>query len=252
MSYNPALQGFGANLANAYQRKIDVINRGFSGYNTDWALPVFKQLLPTRQEQAQQAASVRLITIFFGANDAALPISFQHVPLDRFKKNLNMLLDLVLSPDSRFYNPKARVMLITPPPLNEPQWQRRCEENGEALNRTAESARVYADAVREVGRDCEVVVVDLWTKIMDRCELERRDLSDFLFDGLHLNGNGNQVLYDLLMETIGHEFPEIHPDALEMELPYWRELTTSKDFEKNLIFQKLTDLKTIQRNYKEQ
>ena len=29
---------------DVYNRKMDVINRGFSGYNTDWILPVFEQV----------------------------------------------------------------------------------------------------------------------------------------------------------------------------------------------------------------
>ena len=36
-------QGFAQRLANAYTRKLDVINRGLSGYNTDWAIPIFEQ-----------------------------------------------------------------------------------------------------------------------------------------------------------------------------------------------------------------
>ncbi|KAJ7098070.1 hypothetical protein B0H15DRAFT_902139 [Mycena belliarum] len=38
--------GFGAHLASAfydYARKLDVLNRGLAGYNTDWAVPVLKQ-----------------------------------------------------------------------------------------------------------------------------------------------------------------------------------------------------------------
>lgn len=27
-----------------YSRKLDVINRGLSGYNTEWAIPVFDQV----------------------------------------------------------------------------------------------------------------------------------------------------------------------------------------------------------------
>ncbi|CDO74879.1 hypothetical protein BN946_scf185004.g29 [Trametes cinnabarina] len=37
--------GFAAKLANAYVRKLDVVNRGFSGYNTDWIIPVFEQIV---------------------------------------------------------------------------------------------------------------------------------------------------------------------------------------------------------------
>jgi hypothetical protein len=28
---------------DVYARKLDVINRGLSGYNTEWAIPVFHQ-----------------------------------------------------------------------------------------------------------------------------------------------------------------------------------------------------------------
>ena len=29
---------------DAYCRKLDVINRGLSGFNTEWAIPVFEQV----------------------------------------------------------------------------------------------------------------------------------------------------------------------------------------------------------------
>lgn len=30
--------------ADVYARKLDVLNRGFSGYTTEWAIPIFKQV----------------------------------------------------------------------------------------------------------------------------------------------------------------------------------------------------------------
>lgn len=36
--------GFVARLASKYVRKFDVLNRGFSGYNTRWAIPLFEQV----------------------------------------------------------------------------------------------------------------------------------------------------------------------------------------------------------------
>jgi hypothetical protein len=30
--------------SDRYARRLDVINRGLSGYNTDWAIPVFEQV----------------------------------------------------------------------------------------------------------------------------------------------------------------------------------------------------------------
>ena len=59
--------GWGAHLANAYQRKVDVLNRGYSGYNSRWALQLLDRVLP-----AEKAGKILLATVFFGANDAAL------------------------------------------------------------------------------------------------------------------------------------------------------------------------------------
>lgn len=32
------------NAPDLYVWKLDILNRGFSGYNTDWALPVWEQV----------------------------------------------------------------------------------------------------------------------------------------------------------------------------------------------------------------
>ena len=59
--------GWGARLANSYQRKADVLNRGYNGYNSRWALYLLQKAFP------DQAPVPSLVTVFFGANDAALP-----------------------------------------------------------------------------------------------------------------------------------------------------------------------------------
>ncbi|RCI03106.1 hypothetical protein CU098_012489 [Rhizopus stolonifer] len=233
-SFDPELKGFGTRLANAYVRKTDVINRGFSGYNTDWALPILRQLLPTVQAQAEQGCCIQLMTIFFGANDAALPITGQHVPLNRYKSNIKAMIDMIRNPTSPFYNPKLRLILITPPPLNESQWSKHCEERGEQLNRFNKAAREYAECVMDIGRETQTPVADIWSRIMDKAV--DSDLSDFLLDGLHLNEKGYKEVYDVLMEIINEHYKEIHPDQLGVELPYFRELMKAKDIHRCLEF----------------
>jgi hypothetical protein len=49
-------------------RKCDVLNRGFSGYNTRWA----KIILPRLIRMGSSLDSPVAVTIFFGANDSAL------------------------------------------------------------------------------------------------------------------------------------------------------------------------------------
>lgn len=38
------LDGFAQRLAYVYARRLDVINRGLSGYNSEWAIPVFEEV----------------------------------------------------------------------------------------------------------------------------------------------------------------------------------------------------------------
>lgn len=64
-SFSPG--GWGAAVADAYQRKADVVNRGYSGYNSRWALHLLGRVFP-----AERAGDTALATVFFGANDAAL------------------------------------------------------------------------------------------------------------------------------------------------------------------------------------
>ena len=58
--------GFGAYISNVYARRLDVLNRGFSGYNTRWAKKYASKIFPPKTTKAS------LITIFFGANDASI------------------------------------------------------------------------------------------------------------------------------------------------------------------------------------
>ena len=64
--FNPG--GWTSALADAYQRRVDVINRGYSGYNTRWAVELLGRAFPSATK-----GTIELATIWFGANDAALP-----------------------------------------------------------------------------------------------------------------------------------------------------------------------------------
>jgi hypothetical protein len=69
-----------------------VVLRGYSGYNTRWALKVLDRVFPVSHggDGGTETAPIAL-TVFFGANDACLPnrcSAFQHVPLDEYKENI--------------------------------------------------------------------------------------------------------------------------------------------------------------------
>ena len=141
---------------------------------------------------------MRLLTIWLGANDAALPPSGQHVPLDRYGTNLAKLVELVTSSSSPYYAPHTRLLLITPPPLNSHQW-RVALRQGDAereLDRTFETTAKYAQRVRDVGKEVGVPVVDVWTRIWDAAGHVEEQLSEYSYDGLHLNERGYAVSTD--------------------------------------------------------
>ncbi|KAF9069700.1 SGNH hydrolase-type esterase domain-containing protein [Rhodocollybia butyracea] len=216
------MNGFGAKLAHVYARKLDVINRGLSGYNTEWGIPVFEQCFAT-QEQQKHLPTVRLLLIWFGANDSCIAPSPQYVPLVKFASNLKHLISLVQSPRSFYYSPKTRIILATPPPVN--TYQRGADLAGRnppiQLDREFENTKMYADTVKDIAHEEEVAVVDIWTKLYEAAGREERSLSAFLTDGLHLNGAGYKLMYEAVLETIGTAYPELHPDRLEMVFPPW-------------------------------
>ena len=68
-------------------RRADVLNRGFSGYNTKWALSALPHVIGSWDGAVH---SPDLVTIFFGTNDASLPDlnARQHVPVAEYQANL--------------------------------------------------------------------------------------------------------------------------------------------------------------------
>lgn len=72
-----------------------MVLRGYSGYNTRWALKVLDRVFPTVGHDGAAAAPPVAVTVFFGANDASLPdryAAFQHVPVDEYKQNLHAIV----------------------------------------------------------------------------------------------------------------------------------------------------------------
>ncbi|GAA6019620.1 hypothetical protein JCM11491_002828 [Sporobolomyces phaffii] len=210
--------GTGSTMSIAYQRKLDVMNRGLSAA---WGLPVIKQWLPRRGERLPK---IRLLFIWFGANDAALPSSPQHVTLEEFKTNLVSIVDLVRSPASPYYSPGTVPVLVTPPPVN--AHVRNAEltsrDPPRVPDRDAALTQAYADAVRLVAAQERLHVVDVWTAI-DTKAREDGGLEKYLYDGLHLSAAGYEIVTGEIANLIVNELPELHWDRLPQVFPHWED-----------------------------
>ncbi|KAJ2658023.1 isoamyl acetate-hydrolyzing esterase [Coemansia sp. RSA 1199] len=157
---------------------MDVLNRGFSGYNTRDALRVASHVFPRSTGMSQKGPersfafpetpkAPRLCLLFFGANDARLAPYAQHVPLDEFYENLHTLVMLLRDPNSDYYSPDTRIMFITPPAIGDRMVEDVARRNGYEPDRKNAVTKLYADAVKKVAKEHDLPVVDIWTAIED-------------------------------------------------------------------------------------
>lgn len=178
--------GFAPALRDDYIRRLDVVNRGFSGYTSQLGLEVLPQFMPDPSQ-----ANVRMMTVCFGANDATLPGNAQHVPLAEYTACLKAI---VQHPTVTAQG--SKILLVTPGPVNELQLEPNDLATGcHSPQRTAENTKRYADACRDVGKHLDVPVVDLWTVLAEAAGWE---------EGAPLPGSKgtgrNQVLESLLVD----------------------------------------------------
>ncbi|KAI9803279.1 MAG: hypothetical protein M1825_002070 [Sarcosagium campestre] len=129
-----------------------------SAYNTREVLKLLPHIIPSPEQ-----AKLRFVTVFFGANDACLPgtSSGQHIPLSEYRHNL---VQILRHPSLAAHN--ARIILITPPPINEYQLESGENEYSIGRRRTVEHTKLYADAARQVGEDLQIVTLDLWEALI--------------------------------------------------------------------------------------
>ncbi|BBN07887.1 isoamyl acetate esterase [Marchantia polymorpha subsp. ruderalis] len=208
------LGGWGAALADLYQRKADILLRGFMGWNTRRALELMQEMFPKNLPTQPS-----LVVVFFGANDAAVPLKHfseagQAVPLEEFKENLKKIALYLKS-----LSDKTRVILTTAPPIHEEMRDKHCRRiMGERavgkLDRTNENARKYAAACREAAGETGVGVVDLWTSIQ---QSSPNWGPECLTDGMHLSAGGSKIMFNELCRVIKEAdwVPSLHHERCQ-------------------------------------
>ncbi|PON35186.1 Lipase [Parasponia andersonii] len=209
-SFRPG--GWGAALANNYSRKADVLVRGYGGYNTRWAFFLLHHLFPLNSANPPAA-----VTIFFGANDAAIlgrQSERQHVPIDEYKENLRrMVLHL------KGCSPTVLVVLITPPPVDEEgrnAYARSLygEKARELPERTNEVTGLYAKQCIELAKEMGLRSIDLWSKMQETQGWQKK----FLRDGLHLTPDGNAVVHQEVTKVFSESW--LSPAEMAFDFPH--------------------------------
>ncbi|KAJ3285056.1 hypothetical protein HDU79_007626 [Rhizoclosmatium sp. JEL0117] len=210
-SFRP--NGWGLKLSSLYNRKADVKVRAVAGYNSwnlRFAMPPILNEVPKDR--------VRLITILIGTNDFSLESDHQHVPLDKYKENLEAILrEIQLSV------PAAKVVVMTPPPI------------GMAIREgrhtfTIKRAAIYRDACIETVSSLKakmknVKLLNLWDTFIPNQEYKKPDwnpssIQKYFYDNLHFGDEGSNVLYEALSKFIAAQWPELNPENMPFKYPY--------------------------------
>jgi len=224
-----------------------VLNRGFSGYNTRHALDIAPAIFDKKhipQTNTACNSNTLFCTVWFGANDAAVPGNHrQHVPLEEYRRNIVQLLRMIrqelssattTATTSTDDNAVVPIIVLTPPPVHAQSWLDYCKTNFpdesdgvQSSNRTNESARMYGaqvlDLVEELTRSSSSsssseisTMSDLY--VLDTFALLSGDAKDdaeykkYLSDGLHLSALGNEVVFEGLMKLIRTDLKHVSPD----------------------------------------
>ncbi|KAJ8307031.1 hypothetical protein KUTeg_015115 [Tegillarca granosa] len=176
---------WGSLLSNFVQRKCDVINRGFSGYNTRWC----KVILP-KVFREFNCKDIMMVTIFLGANDSNLSANtHQHVPVSEYKQ---LLIDMVENLQN-YGIAREKIVLIAPPVCDEETWEKDCIANGRHFTKCNKEAGIFAKACVEAAKTCGTNCIDLYSEMM-----KQENIKELLNDGLHFAPAGSHLLFDLL------------------------------------------------------
>jgi isoamyl acetate esterase len=195
--------GWGSLLSRAYQRGADVLNRGFSGYNTRFAM----DLVPKIFGAGETRPKYLFVTVFLGANDAAIAGERQHVPVEEYGENMAKIIKGIREETKE--SPDLPIIIMTPPPVDEKAWKRFLNLF-DYCDRTNELSRQYGLEAKRVAEQMGCSVLDTWEILGGDQEGYRK----FLSDGLHLNESGNELVFEGLMNLISVEHVALAPQQL--------------------------------------
>ena len=148
-------------------RGWEVINEGISGNNSRDAL--------LRVEKDVVSQLPDLVTVLFGANDAA---THKMIKQEEYKFNLLSIVQKITP---------QKTILITPSPVDEQR----------PRNRTNAIIKEYSEVVKQVATETGSQYIDLYTEM-----IQLDDYISMLRDGLHFTASGYQFLSQLVLKKI--------------------------------------------------
>jgi lysophospholipase L1-like esterase len=176
----------------SWRTTADVINRGYSGMTSALLRADLAEIVGSLQ-----CANVVAVVLMIGANDAIEAGQPMHVPLQTYKENMEAIVK-----DLKVLLPHAGVLVISPAPVDEKQWQLTVSQmtNGrkDGKDRSASRTKEYAAAARAVADRASVKYVDLGHKLQYEFANAMMELQNPVRDGLHFTRAVNIYVYRLV------------------------------------------------------
>ncbi|OWB79073.1 hypothetical protein B5S32_g3283 [[Candida] boidinii] len=199
----------GPALYNAYARKMHILHRGFSAYNSEWLRTLLPNILKYEHDSRSEYDNIKIAYLFIGTNDGRPPTSKVHVPIERYEENLKFMIDL-------FLEKKIKLIIIAP-----------------GLHFAAKAYKFYPiDIENKTGTDPDTLLkyAGVAVKVAKEFDLPYINMSqimtdsgisidELLIDGIHYTGKNYKLLFDNLLETIKINYPEYHPDNIKTKFP---------------------------------
>ncbi len=172
--------------------KVEVINSGVPGNNTEQARERFEKDVLARKPDA--------VVLWFGLNDAAVDVYLNatepRVSLERYENNLRSFV-------RQLREKGIAAVLMTPNPMT---WTKEIlGYYGKAPYRPEDPDGMnvvmgpYVEAVRRTAREERAALVDAFQAFRDAGTAAEGGMDEFLLDGMHPNNAGHRLVANLLM-----------------------------------------------------
>ncbi|KAG7663871.1 uncharacterized protein J8A68_002620 [[Candida] subhashii] len=221
-------------LQNEYIRRLDVLNRGYAGYYSEMGKHLLRKIL--RAELNSTKDNIKLLTIFFGTNDA-FQINddlseIQSIPLERYKQNLSEMIEMALENN-------ISPIIIGPTFHDTERAYKFFHAQGREVNSPAATHKryyEYSEGAKEVATKYNVAFVDLWNAFrIDGGWSKEQLLSgnekagpgrvrDYISDGIHFKPLAYAIAYEEIMKAIRAHYPKLAPEKLPEKLSYWADI----------------------------
>ena len=205
--FGAAPQGWVNLIADKYCRRLDITNRGLSGYNTRWYLERIGDIV-----LAVPPHHYDLAVLWLGNKDNVGEGSVQHVPQREYSNNLSLIVSKLV--DCVGVQP-GNLLILTPACVDQVMLDKVFPDSG----RSNERMREYADLTLNVARERQCEHADLYSLFSEHA-------GEGLFtDGLHLNKEGNRLISQVVDKFLSPRIEGILP------LPDWKDLSGMKSLE---------------------